>query len=213
MKNSKWDKIYSSGIINEYPSNEIINLVPVLKQSMVSEVLDIGCGTGRHSNYLTRQGFSVHGFDISGRAIQIAKANGEDVSVDYRKGTLADLSFPPNSMDFILANHSLEYISEDKIVDSIKKIDSILKKDMPIFVRVLSTDHPLSKANPEDIYGFSHVGFCIKNNLPVHFYERDELEELFKNYKIQRLEHITHEVNHKRISVPMSEWVLFGYKK
>ena len=49
---SKWNQIYSEGSICEKPSQEIASLVPRLKSGGIVEILDAGCGTGRHSNYL-----------------------------------------------------------------------------------------------------------------------------------------------------------------
>lgn len=39
-------------------------------------VLDIGCGAGRHSLYLQKKGFKVHGVDISPLAIQVCRMRG-----------------------------------------------------------------------------------------------------------------------------------------
>lgn len=44
----------------------------------VNNVLDIGCGYGRHSQALAKQGFRVTGIDISERAIEIAKSKSSD---------------------------------------------------------------------------------------------------------------------------------------
>jgi len=44
----------------------------------INDVLDIGCGYGRHSKTLTEQGFRVTGIDISKRAIEIAKLKSPD---------------------------------------------------------------------------------------------------------------------------------------
>jgi SAM-dependent methyltransferase len=208
-----WNDIYSHGKIHKTPSEEIVKLVPLLKLEGVHSVLDAGCGTGRHSQYLAQQGFDVHGIDISERAIQLAESNQNFKTIHYRVGTLINLPFSPCSMDFILANHSLEYASDEDIKKSVLKLDSILKKGKLFFVRVPSKQHLFYKATPEEVYGFSHIGFCIKNNIPVHFFDREELRDLFKNYKIDRLEHLTHEVGHDKISVPLREWVFLGHKK
>ncbi len=210
---SNWNDIYSQGSIHANPSREISNLVIRLKKEKVKSVLDAGCGTGRHTQYLAQQGFDVHGIDISEQAIQLARANKNGSSIDYRVGKLTDVPFPQDSMDFILANHSLEYATYEDVQKSIIELDSILKQGRSFFVRVASTEHPFFQATTEEVYGFSHIGFCIKNNLPVHFFNERELMDLFKNYHIERLEHITHKVDHKKISIPLSEWILFGYKK
>jgi len=210
---SDWDDIYSEGSIHTKPSKEIIELVPRLKDEKVQTILDAGCGTGRHTLYLAEQGFYVYGIDISKEAIRIARNNKNGHTINYSVGTLSNLSCPKESIDFVLASHSLEYASIGDIQKNITKLSDVLKSRRPFFARVASTKHPFYNATPEDIYGFSHIGFCIKSGLPVHFFEEEELRELFKGYKIERLEHITHKVDHDKITVPLTEWVLLGYKK
>jgi len=208
-----WDNIYSEGSIHKIPSKEIVGLIPSLKADGVIEILDAGCGTGRHSRYLAQMGFNVHGFDISEKAIKIAESDKNGYHIDYRLGTLSSLPYASNSMDFILANHSLEYGCDEDIRKYIIGLDGILKKGKPIFVRVVSKQHPFYEASPEEIYGFSHVGFCIKNYLPVHFFSEDELKALFKGYDIKRLEHVAHKADHDKITIPLAEWILLAYKQ
>ena len=209
---SDWNDIYSEGCIHTKPSKEIIELVPRLKNEKVRTILDAGCGTGRHTIYLAQQGFYVHGIDISKEAIRIARSNKNGHIISYTVGTLTDLPYPRESIDFILANHSLQYASLEDIRKSITKLNGVLRSGRPFFARVASTKHPFYNATPDEVYGFSHIGFCIKNNLPVHFFEEEELRSLFKGYNIERLEHITHDVDHDKITVPLNEWVLLGYK-
>lgn len=67
-----------------------------------TRILDIGCGTGRHSIELARRGYRVVGVDLSlsqlGRAKEIAAALG--VAVDFRQGDARQLTF---SQEFDLA--------------------------------------------------------------------------------------------------------------
>jgi len=79
------------------------------------------------------------------------------------------------------------------------KLDNVLRQGRIFFARVASTQHPFCHADPEEVYGFSHIGFCIKNGLPVHFFDEEELRDMFKDYKIERLEHITHKIDHDKI--------------
>jgi 2-polyprenyl-3-methyl-5-hydroxy-6-metoxy-1,4-benzoquinol methylase len=54
-------------------------------------VLDIGCGTGRHSRYFAARGATVLGIDFSERAIEIARRHPAPGSVSYRVQSIFDL--------------------------------------------------------------------------------------------------------------------------
>lgn len=62
-------------------------------------VLDIGCGAGRHSLYLHKNGFDVLGIDNSPLAIKVCKLRG------FKKAkvmSIEDVNFKPNSFDTII---------------------------------------------------------------------------------------------------------------
>lgn len=58
-------------------------------------ILDIGCGTGRHSIELARRGYHVTGIDLSASQLKRAreKASGLSVNVDFRQCDARDLPF------------------------------------------------------------------------------------------------------------------------
>jgi SAM-dependent methyltransferase len=51
---------------------EIDHLVEVLGLQPGAQVLDVGCGPGRHAHELARRGMVVHGIDISARFVELA---------------------------------------------------------------------------------------------------------------------------------------------
>ena len=58
-------------------------------------VLDIGCGTGRHTIELTRRGYTVVGVDLSDSQLERArqKASMENLQIDFQKRDARDLPF------------------------------------------------------------------------------------------------------------------------
>ncbi|MFA5147313.1 MAG: class I SAM-dependent methyltransferase [Candidatus Omnitrophota bacterium] len=58
-------------------------------------ILDVGCGTGRHSIELTKRGYNVTGVDLSGNQIKRAreKAREAGVAIDFQIQDARDLSF------------------------------------------------------------------------------------------------------------------------
>jgi trans-aconitate methyltransferase len=55
---------------NDLRANMIYNLI---KEEDIKEILDLGCGTGKITNYLFNKGIKTKGIDTSKRLINIAK--------------------------------------------------------------------------------------------------------------------------------------------
>lgn len=51
------------------------NLLAYLEIPKEAKLLDVACGSGRHSIFLNKKGFEVEGIDISDRNIELAKAH------------------------------------------------------------------------------------------------------------------------------------------
>ncbi len=86
-----------------WDSNTVPDEVAALSQkgNLHGRALDLGCGTGTHSIYLARQGYTVVSVDFSAKAIQVAnrKANQAEVKVDFRVDDVTRLDFLQEPFD------------------------------------------------------------------------------------------------------------------
>lgn len=97
-----WDGIYSeadrrwSGRPNEALVVEVADLTP-------GTALDIGCGEGADTVWLAQQGWSVTGLDISGVALERARAAAEaaGVQAQWIHAGLADVELPDDGYDLV----------------------------------------------------------------------------------------------------------------
>jgi len=80
-----WDNV--RGYFSEY--DEFGSLIQDALEEVGSKVLDVGCGTGKHSLYLQKNGVDVVGLDVSPLAIQVCKERG------VKKCVVASASEPP----------------------------------------------------------------------------------------------------------------------
>lgn len=66
-----------------------------LKYNKSLKVLDVGCGTGRHSIELTKRGYSVTGIDLSETQLKKAreKAENNNLKIDFRQQDARKLTF------------------------------------------------------------------------------------------------------------------------
>lgn len=93
LKNSLNPKVYFSCYQDWYPIEQ------KAMQFVKGNVLDVGCGAGRHSLYLQEKGFDVLGIDVSPLAIKVCKQRGlKKVKVM----SIEDVTFNPDSFNTIV---------------------------------------------------------------------------------------------------------------
>ncbi len=73
--------------------SEVDRFVTMLQPSGVERVLDLGCGTGRHSLELARRGFSVVGVELLEANVKVGKdtAAAQSLSVEFVQADLREL--------------------------------------------------------------------------------------------------------------------------
>ncbi len=89
------------------------------------EILDVGCGGGFLSNYLAKQGYSIHAIDLSESSLQIARKYDETSSVHYSLANAAHLPFKSNTFDVVTAMDFLEHVENPEIY--IAEISRVLR--------------------------------------------------------------------------------------
>lgn len=98
----QWDERYAaservwSGRPNAALVHEVTDLAP-------GSALDVGCGEGADAVWLARQGWRVTALDVSGVALDRARAwaDQNDVSVTWVKDGLLEASLAPGSFDLV----------------------------------------------------------------------------------------------------------------
>lgn len=92
-------------------------------------VLDIGCSTGTFLEIFKNKGFEVWGVEPS-LSYKIAKKR----SIKIFHQIFEEVNLPKNYFDVVVMNHTLEHVTDAKLV--LKKIHSLLKKGGILFIDV-----------------------------------------------------------------------------
>ena len=87
----------------ERTESEIKRALTMLRPQGGERILDLGCGTGRHSLELVRQGFSVVGVEISKELVEIANKDADEqgLEAEFIEADLRELDFE-NEFDIVL---------------------------------------------------------------------------------------------------------------
>ena len=88
--------VYEDNVFTKNTIREVDFLLEELSLQPDSSILDVGCGTGRHSIELARRGYTVTGLDLSSemlaRAADAAKSTG--VNVNWIRSDATQFSLP-----------------------------------------------------------------------------------------------------------------------
>ena len=201
-----WEREYRNPKLvtkDDKPQADILRLLKFLKKKekyIVSDkvVLDLGCGTGRNSNYFAKEGNSVIGIEISKTALLLAKERAKELGlvVDYRLGDIGEkYDIDDKSIDIILDVTSSNSLNEDGREMYLAETNRVLKNGGYFFVRALCKDGDqnakiLLKESP----GREHDTYIIKDiGLAERVFSREDFMSTYgKYFKILKLEKTTH---------------------
>jgi ubiquinone/menaquinone biosynthesis C-methylase UbiE len=133
-------------------------------------ILDIGCGTGRHSIELTRRGYSVTGLDLSQSMLDQAKrkADQEKLNVRFLQGDARHLPFQ-NEFDLIimLCEGAFSLMETDEMnYQILKQIRKTLKGGGKLIFTTLNGLFPLFHSLA-DFYKSHHLEGNSKDTQPT----------------------------------------------
>ena len=105
--------------------NYITKLLGYLNLSKESTLLDLGCGKGRHSFHLHKNGYKVHGIDLSHESIIYANNEYGTKDLDFSQGDMRE-SFGKKKYDCVLNLFtSFGYFEDDsennKVIHNVKE--------------------------------------------------------------------------------------------
>ncbi len=135
-----------------------------------AQVLDVGCGAGHKTKYLTGKGLRVTGTDFSKNLLAIAKR--EAPNADYVLSDMRDLYAIKGGVDAIFAQASLLHIPKDEAPTVIAHWATKIKPRGYIYIAVKGTKEgrPEEQVIKEADYGYEYERF-------FSFYSLEELRK------------------------------------
>ncbi len=197
-----WEREYRNPLLvtkKEDPQSDTLRFLKYLKKERKYKVeekniLDLGCGTGRNSNYLAEEGNSVIGIEISKTALSLAKTRAKNlgVSVDYRIGDIGDkYDIKDSSIDIVLDVTSSNSLNEKGRAVYLEEVNRVLKTGGYVFVRALCKDGNKNVKNLlKNSPGSEYDTYIIKEiGLTERVFSKEDFIKMYSQYfKILNLE-------------------------
>ncbi len=127
---AKWyDEVY---VDKKQTKKEIIFLNKIFKKHKVKSVLDVACGSGRHTFEIYIKGYKVDGFDLSKELLNIAKkkAKESDSKINFYFGNMCNINLKKKYDALICMFTSFNYLCEaEEQLSAFKSFNKSLKKN------------------------------------------------------------------------------------
>ena len=154
-------------------------------------VLDLGCGTGRNSNYLAELGNHAIGYEISSTALQLAEERAKEAGIGtggvtgsakyFKKSIGAPFALDASSVDLALDVTSSNSLNELERAIYLSELSRVLKPGAWLFLKALCKDGDQNAKNlmkkfpgPEkDTYVMPDLG------LVERVWSREDLAEFY----------------------------------
>ena len=148
-----------------------------------SNILDLGCGSGRTTVPLYRQQYKVIGVDLTPQMIEIASlyAKSNNMKIDYRMGNATQLEFDDNCFHgTIFANNGWAQIpGNNNRTKALKEIYRTLK---PGGILILTAHERYYSLHYIGLWMFKWFKFYVLRNLGIEIEEVDYGDMFFRRH-------------------------------
>ncbi len=172
----KWDKWNQSGG-PKYPHEKIIQFmfrsIPKADRP-TTRVLDLGCGSGVHTEFLSAEDFETYACDISAVGVQntFNRLKQKNLTATVWQGGLVPLPIQADYFDIVISCSVFEAAGLEVLQDSISEIIRVLKKGgKGFFLFASDQDFRVQGENVLKLHGFSDL----------------EVEQIFKSQSLEVL--------------------------
>lgn len=189
-----WDWNKDSCPIWLNPSEESYYIAKQWKDRNVKDILDFGCGLGRHSIYFAKYGFNVSAFDLSEDATAHLRkwAEKKNLTINIANADMISLPYKDNAFDAIFAYHVISHTDSTGIKEIIQELSRVLKVGGEIYLTLCSKE---TWSFAEAKYPRLDENTVIKTDdgpekgIPHYYVTLDDILILLANYEIERIRH------------------------
>jgi SAM-dependent methyltransferase len=204
-KSWDWDRI-DHGRWTE-PAPDVYFLLDRWTELGYKNILDLGCGVGRHALLFAQHGFAVTAVDLSpaGLGFLAGEAERRNLTISLALADVRRLPFEDASFDAILAFQSIYHVDSNGMAEALAELRRVLRAKAELYLTFISkTD--ASYADPKSKVIDENVRIKAEEEgsaLPHFFVNEQDLRLMLAEYSILGFRHI------EEISESRSAWHYF----
>jgi 2-polyprenyl-3-methyl-5-hydroxy-6-metoxy-1,4-benzoquinol methylase len=172
------------------PHENMEKVVTILKQLSAKTILDLGCGTGRHTVFLAAQGFDVYGLDSSSKGLDLTEAwlKESNLKAHLTNHDMSNaLPYQDNFFDAVISVQVIHHGTLASIRSLIEEITRVLKTHGLLFVTVPKLKNQAGHFEQIEPNTFVPLDGREKG-LPHYYFTSKSLRTEFANYGITSID-------------------------
>lgn len=186
MKKQGWEKIYKEkGEVYSDVIPKIKKYAKIFKKKQYKNILDLGCGTGRHSIYLAQKGFVIYSLDISKTGIDILKKKAKSLDLTNIKFKVHDMKKIPCPNNFFDAVICIFTLGHGVLKDNEKTINEIYRvlKPKGIIITELMSVKDKTYGKGKKVEENTFLGSMKEDkHMLHHYFTKEEIKDLFSRF-------------------------------
>jgi ubiquinone/menaquinone biosynthesis C-methylase UbiE len=189
MTATGWEKVYQQkGDLQGYfsVSSKIKYYAKVFRVKGYQRILDLACGTGRHTLYLAKHGFEVYATDMAATALKMAREKAERLGlskVHFQEHDMRSIPFADEFFDAVICTLAIHHGTAAQIKQTVDEIHRVLKTGGTVVTDIPSvTTEGVGVGQEIEKNTYLLVHGDIEDDVPHHYSTREEVKYFFKDF-------------------------------
>lgn len=194
METKGWENIYRlQGEVQTEVLQVVKEATQLFKEKGYKRIMDLGCGTGRHTIYLAQQGFDVYATDISETGLEITKKKADNLNLTniiYKQHDMATIPFEDDSFDAVLCIWTTGHGLLNDVRRNVDEMYRVTKPGGIVFadyVSVFDETYGLGTEIEPNTFVGSRPG---EEDILHHYSTKEELQNLYAGFSTIRINDI-----------------------
>lgn len=184
LYSDEWDKIFIKNISYQGTiiDTELTYFIKLAQKKNIRKIIDVGCGCGRHTIYLARNGFKVIAVDISKVALKILRRRIESLdmlnSVKIIRCPISEIKNIKSKG--IVCTGVLHHEKKINVIKNIKKIIAMLEPNGILYVTIPSKNDVRFLGGEKKSSNVVYPVNGPEKMIPHFFFDEKDIKRLFR---------------------------------